>query len=70
MAEPIYIVQYREAGFEASDRTLVSVAVEANNALVAIERANERLGQLPREKKWLVHAVGPGNQPGGQTAFL
>jgi len=70
MSEPIYVVQYREAGFQHADKTMVSVAVEANNALVAIERANERLNQLPKEKKWLVHAVGPGTQPGTDGGFI
>lgn len=52
-----YIVQYFESGTDPN-KTMVSAAVEAGNALLAIERANERLQDLPKKMKWLVHAVG------------
>lgn len=71
--EPVYLIQYRESGmsFEDAETNGVTVTVRANNALVAVERATEKLNGMPKERKWFVHAVGPSQrQPGAQTAFI
>jgi len=67
--EMVYIVQYYESGTDWG-KTMVSVAVQADNALLAIERANERLDDLPKEKKWLVFGVGIAPADPEHSAFI
>lgn len=59
--EPVYAVHYVEQGTEPQEAHLSGVVVQirATNALLAIERANEYLNNMPKEKRWFVLSVGP-----------
>jgi hypothetical protein len=60
-----YIVQFFDPQLMGVQReeTTVSVAVDANDVVHAINKAANRLDGLPDKKGWKVLAVGPATAP-------